>query len=97
MEDESASGHGWCLTKSNHKVPKLTAQELLFPENLSIETLIIHLINRSIIRKDENKSKIEFEDRYNYLSIPVGIRIYLSGEKVKLFGNSQNYYICSRF
>ncbi len=60
MEVENASGHGWSLVeKSHNKVSKLTAQELLFPENLSVQTLMIHLINRSIINKDENKSKIE--------------------------------------
>ena len=40
-------------------INKLTCRELLFPENLSTESLKIHLINRSIIKENSSQSKEE--------------------------------------
>jgi len=48
----------WCVVNVKvEKNEKLSIRDLLFPENLSYDTLKIHLINRSIIKKDNKEDK----------------------------------------
>ena len=86
MEDDS----DWSASRTSpisinvEKINKLNCRELLFPENLSTESLKIHLINRSIIKENSSQSKEELIALFRQHVVPRSRRSDTNNETLDL-------------